>query len=115
MNYGELQDRIGELVHGKEWTTIRIPKFVAKAGAYAKDKLASDDDEQFIKPWMIDLADQNLPVDIGRARSKPGWEPRHRLRETLPAMIAGLKRDPRKWYETNGLHYEDATDERPAK
>ena len=40
MSYGELQDRIGELVHGEEWTTIRVPKFVAKSGAWAKEKLA---------------------------------------------------------------------------
>jgi nucleoside-diphosphate-sugar epimerase len=106
VSYGELQDRIGELIHGKEWTTIRIPKFVAKAGAYAKDKLASDD-EQFIKPWMIDLADQHYPVDITRARTRLGWEPKHRLRNTLPVMVAALKRDPRKWYDTNGLPLEE--------
>ncbi len=30
MSYEELQDRIGKLLHGSEWPTIRIPKSTAK-------------------------------------------------------------------------------------
>ncbi|HUE82006.1 MAG TPA: NAD(P)-dependent oxidoreductase [Pyrinomonadaceae bacterium] len=33
MSYAELQEQLGELIHGEEWSTIRIPKVVAKAGA----------------------------------------------------------------------------------
>lgn len=108
MSYEELQDDLGELIHDKEWPAIRIPKTAAKAGAWVKGKLASDeDDAPFIKPWMIDLADQNYPVSIQQAREKLGWAPTHKLRSTLPAMIENLKRDPRKWYETNGLPLPD--------
>ena len=104
MSYSELQDRIGELIHGKKWTTFRIPKFVAKAGAWTQGKLASGDDEQpFIKPWMIDLADDHYAADISHARNKLGWDPKHRLRDTLPAIVESLKRDPRRWYKINGL------------
>jgi nucleoside-diphosphate-sugar epimerase len=103
MSYAELQDRIGELLHGREWPTIRIPKAVAKAGAWVKDKLASEDEPAFIKPWMVDLADQHYPVAIERARAKLGWEPKRRLRETLNDMIASLKDDPQAWYQENGL------------
>jgi nucleoside-diphosphate-sugar epimerase len=105
MSYAELQDQIGELIHGKEWPTIRIPAAVAKAGAWVKDKVT--DDEAFIKPWMIDLADDHYPVAIRRAHERLGWTPRRRLRDTLPAMIAELKRDPRRWYEANNLKYPD--------
>jgi hypothetical protein len=45
----------------------------------------------FIKPWMIDLADDNFELDITRARAVLGWAPRHSLRDTLPAMVAALK------------------------
>jgi nucleoside-diphosphate-sugar epimerase len=104
MSYEELQDALGKLIHDKEWPTIRIPKAVAKAGAWAKEKMAGDEaDAPFIKPWMIDLADQNYPVNLHRARQSLKWEPQHTLRGTLPEMVAQLKRDPRKWYGVNGL------------
>jgi nucleoside-diphosphate-sugar epimerase len=103
MSYAELQERIGELSHGQEWPTVRLPKIVAKAGAWVKDKLADEDDPQFIKPWMIDLADAHYPVSIGRAREKLGWNPQHRLRGMLQEMIGRLKQNPSRWYETNGL------------
>src|SRR5918993_2175277 len=104
MSYDELQDNLGELIHGKEWLTIRIPKVMAKAGAWAKEKIAGEE-ETFIKPWMVDLADAHYPVAIGHARERLGWEPRHSLRETLPEMIRSLKLNPRKWYEMNGLSW----------
>lgn len=104
MSYEELQDRIGELIHGRQWPTIQIPKTAAKVGAWAQEKLASsEEDKPFIKPWMIDLADQNYPVDIARARRKLGWEPSHTLRQTLPEMVHRLLIDPQRWYELNGL------------
>lgn len=105
MSYGELQDAIGELLHGEAWPTIRVPKAVAKAGAWVEEKLAGDDEEDkpFIKPWMVDLADAHYPVDISQARRRLEWQPEHTLRGTLPKMIERLRRDPKQWYETNGL------------
>jgi len=111
MSYAELQDEIGKLAHGEEWWTIRVPKVVAKAGAWAQEKIAGED-ESFIKPWMIDLADAHYPVAIEHARKRLGWEPKHNLRQTLPEMIRRLKHDPQKWYEANGLSWpEDKKDE----
>jgi hypothetical protein len=43
MSYAELQDCIGELVHGEGWPTIRILKIVAKAGAWAQEKLLGEE------------------------------------------------------------------------
>ncbi len=110
MSYAELQDQLGELIHGKEWPTIRIPKVMAKAGAWAQEKIAGEE-ETFIKPWMVDLADAHYPVAIDHARERLGWNPIHRLRDTLPEMIGSLKQDPRKWYEINGLHWPEDKDE----
>ena len=106
MSYAELQEQIGELIHGHEWPTVRIPKVVAKVGAWAQEKLAGKE-ETFIKPWMVDLADQHYPVAISRAREELQWNPRHRLRDTLPEMIRCLQENPRQWYETNKLPFPD--------
>jgi nucleoside-diphosphate-sugar epimerase len=103
VTYAEMQDRLGRLLHGKAWPTIRIPAPLAKAGAWVKDKLASDPKATFIKPWMIDLADAHYPCSIARARTRLRWSPRHRLRRTLPRMVAALKKDPAGWYEAHDL------------
>lgn len=109
MSYAELQEQIGKLIHGHEWPTLRIPKVVAKVGAWAQEKLAGKEDT-FIKPWMVDLADQHYPVEISRAREALQWNPRHRLHNTLPEMIRRLQENPRQWYKTNKLPfpYEEA-------
>ncbi len=101
LSYDELQKTIGELIHGKEWPTLRVPKMVAKAGAWVKDQLPSED--PFIKPWMVDLADDHYPVEIERARERLDWEPIHRLNDELSGMIMFLKEDPEKFYEMNNL------------
>lgn len=111
MSYQELQDEIGKLVHGEEWTTVWIPKFAAKAGAWAQN-LVADEDDQFIKPWMIDLADDNFPVSIKHAKDSLGWDPANTLRDTLPKMIGKLKQDPAQWYEINKMPLPDELKER---
>ena len=103
MGYEELQNQLGELIHGTQWPTIRIPKVVAKVGAWVQNKLADEDEKTFIKPWMIDLADDHYAAMITQARVKLGWEPQRRLRDTLPAIIDFLKQDPKGFYEENGL------------
>jgi len=101
VSYGEMQDIIGEAIHGKEWTTIRIPAPVARAGAWVQQKAPGGD--PFIQPWMVDLADAHFPISIDRARERIGWQPRHRLRDTLPEMARRLVRDPKAWYAENGI------------
>lgn len=103
MSYDDLQEQLGELIHGREWPTIRLPKTVAKAGAWVQDKLAGEAGEAFIKPWMIDLADDHYPIAIEHARRTLGWNPARRLRTTLPLMVARLKRDPAGWYKVNKM------------
>jgi len=105
--YGELQDRIGEALHGHEWPTIRLPAPVAKAGAWMREKI-SGADERFIRPWMIDIADAHYPVSIDRARRRLRWQPRHRLLEEIGPMLERLRLDPVRWYESNGLPAPDS-------
>jgi nucleoside-diphosphate-sugar epimerase len=102
VSYEDLQDTLGRLIHGEEWTTYRVPAAVAKAGAWVQDQLPFGP-EPFIKPWMIDRAADHYELDISRARGLLGWEPKHALRDTLAQMVAALKRDPAAWYKANKL------------
>ncbi|MGH7824263.1 MAG: NAD-dependent epimerase/dehydratase family protein [Candidatus Binatia bacterium] len=113
MSYADLQDQIGELIHQQEWATIRVPKVIAKAGAWVQEKMAGEE-ETFIKPWMVDLADAHYPVEIERARQILGWEPQHLLRNTLTRMIGDLKTDPRQWYQKNKLKWQEDEQQKPA-
>jgi nucleoside-diphosphate-sugar epimerase len=111
LGYDSLQDEIGYLIHGAEdWPTIRLPKPVAAAGALAQAALeplvpdAIDQGEKpFVRPFMVAMADDHYELDISRARSLLGWEPKHSLRETLPRMVEALKADPVGWYKANKL------------
>jgi nucleoside-diphosphate-sugar epimerase len=103
VSYDELQRTFARLIHGEDdWTTTEIPKAVAKAGAWVQDKIPGIE-EPFIKPWMIDLADDHYALDISRARALLNWQPMRTLRATLPRMVEALKADPAGWYRTNKL------------
>lgn len=104
LSYDELQHTFARLIHGENWETLEVPAPLAplaKAGAWVMEKLPGAD--PFIKPWMIERANDHYPLDITRARSLLGWEPQRSLRDTIPKMIAALKADPIKWYEENDL------------
>lgn len=111
IGYDALQDELGRLIHGADdWPTLRLPKPVAAAGAWAETKLepvipdAIDGGETpFIRPFMVAMADDHYALDVTRARELLGWEPQHRLQDELPRMVAALKRDPAAWYEENDV------------
>ena len=104
LSYDEVQHTLARLIHGEDWETIEVPGALAplaKAGAWVMEKLPGAD--PFVKPWMIDRANDHYALDISRARTQLGWEPKRSLRETLPKMIAALKADPLGWYRENKL------------
>jgi nucleoside-diphosphate-sugar epimerase len=102
-SYQQLQDRFGQLIHGEDdWSTQSIPKTIAKTGAWLQDQIPGLEDP-FIKPWMIDRADDHYELDITRARSVLGWQPTRRLIDTLPHMVGALLQDPAKWYKRHDL------------
>ena len=102
LSYDELQRVFGRLIHDVAWKTYSLPKLVAKLGAWAQEKLPLNR-PPFIKPWMIDLATDNFELDITRAHTILGWEPKRSLRDTLPKMISALKADPLAWYRENEI------------
>ncbi|MBU1395404.1 MAG: NAD-dependent epimerase/dehydratase family protein [Gammaproteobacteria bacterium] len=110
LSYAALQNRLGTLIHGEQWETETVPKSLAKLGARLQGKLeavvpdAIDRGEKpFVKPFMVELADDHYELDIARAQELLGWSPRHALREELPAMVATLKADPLAWYQANRI------------
>jgi len=109
-SYDALQNLIGRLVHGEPWETRRIPKPLAATGAWLQDKLEEvvpDAIDQgvkpFIRPFMVELADDHYELNIARAESLLGWRPRHTLRRSLPAMIGRLRENPVNWYQRNKI------------
>lgn len=111
IGYDALQDELGYLMHGeKDWPTLRLPKAVAAAGAWAQDKLEpvipdmiDQGEKPFIKPFMVAMADDHYALDVTRARRLLGWEPAHRVKDELPKMVATLKADPVGWYKANKI------------
>src|SRR6266542_1209067 len=102
LSYDTLQHEFSRLIHGEEWETREIPKAIAKAGAWVMDNAPLVEDP-FIKPWMVDRADDHYALDTARARTVLGWEPKRALREAVPKMVEALKADPERWYRQNKL------------
>lgn len=102
LSYDDLQRQISRLLFNKEFKTWRVPKLIAKIGAWLQGHIPFLP-TPFIKPWMIDLADDHYELDITRAKNTLGWEPKHNLEDTLPIMIQKLKADPQGWYKKNQL------------
>ena len=94
MRYAELQDRIGALLYEDKWKGI-------VESADAKGRFQSRRNGAALSS-MEDLAG-TCPVSIQHAREKLGWEPRYRLCDTLPEMVALLKDNPTRWQEENNL------------
>jgi len=99
--YDTIQRTIARELHGEEWETRQLPKPLAKAGAWVRDQVPGE--EPFIKPWMIDLADDHYELDVSRARQLLRWQPRRTLLGTLPEMVAALHADPLGWYREHDL------------
>jgi heavy metal-binding protein len=113
LSYREVQNTAGHLIHGEaDWEIREIPKALARTGAWIEDEIL--DEDPFIKPWMIDFADDHYALDVSRARTLLGWYPKHSLREALPRIIDSLKADPQGWYRSNKLNPSLVTADAPA-
>lgn len=100
LSYKQLQDIISTEIHCKKMPIIGIPKWFAKAGAFMQNLFG----KAFIKPWMIDLADDHFEMDSSKAKKLLGWKPKYGLRDTLPKMIKNLRENPKKFYQRNNLN-----------
>ncbi len=101
LSYDELQHTFMRLIHGKSGETHNVPGLIARVGAWVQDHMPGQD--PFIKPWMIERANDHYALDITRAHTLLDWAPSRTLRQTLPKMVAALKSDPLGWYRQHGL------------
>jgi nucleoside-diphosphate-sugar epimerase len=104
LSYDELQHTFARLIHGEGLETLVVPGALVpleKVGAWVMEKLPGAD--PFIKPWMIERANDHYALDVTRARTLLGWEPRRTLRGTIPKMVDALKADPLAFYRGNDL------------
>lgn len=102
LSYDAIQRQMTQLLHGKEWKTWSLPKSIAKVGAWMQGHLPFFK-RSFIKPWMIDIADDHYVLDIRKAKRYLGWTPKHTLKETIPTWAKELQKDPVSWYDENQL------------
>lgn len=116
LSYDELQHTFARLIHGESLETLEVPDALspfAKAGAWVMEKLPGAD--PFIKPWMIDRANDHYALDITRAKQLLDWTPKRTLRRTIPVMVAALLADPVNFYRENDLELPDELREQAEK
>lgn len=103
ITYRELQTEFGKLLHGsKKWPMMWVPKWFAKIGAWVQNHTPFMP-KPFIKPWMVDLADDNYQFTMKKAKDVLGWTPQHNLRSSLEKMVANMKADPLAWYKRHKI------------
>ena len=102
LSYDKLQREFSRLIYGKEWKTWSLPKPLAKIGATLKQYIPFIH-KTFIKPWMIELADDHYELDCSKAKKMLGWNPKRKVKEMLPLWIEELKEEPLAWYDENKL------------
>jgi nucleoside-diphosphate-sugar epimerase len=101
-SYDQLQRKMQRALFCKEWKTWSVPKPFAKMGALCLEHLPFVK-SGFIKPWMIDLADDHYELDISKAKNQLGWVPKHRVDKVISHWAKQLKEDPVMWYDENKL------------
>ena len=101
LSYDELQHSFMRQIHDESYEEFNVPGPIAKIGAWVEDKILRQD--PFIKPWMIDRANDHYALDVTRAKDVLGWVPAHTLRKSIPLMVAALKADDLGFYKENGL------------
>ncbi len=111
LNYAALQERIADLIHGREnWDTHPVPKALARIGAGLQLKAepvvpdAYDEGQTpFIRPFMVDMASDHYALDVSLAEDMLGWQPQHRIADGLKELTVALRSDPAGWYAENGI------------
>lgn len=105
LSYDELQHTLTRLIHGETWSeTLEIPILLApfaKLGTWVLNRLPGRD--IFLRPWMINRANDHYALDLSRAQTLLEWAPKRTLRATMPKMVDALKQDPLAWYAENDL------------
>ena len=97
-----LQETISETLWKKKILMVRIPRFVAWMGAWVQCHMPFMA-KQFIRPWMIKLADEHYELDISKAKKIFKWAPKRKLEDAIVKICLDLLKNPADWYKINNL------------
>jgi nucleoside-diphosphate-sugar epimerase len=101
-SYAMLQKELSKLLLGKEISSWRISKRIAKIGIWLQNHLPFMS-KTALKPWMIELCDSNYIINSKISAEVLDWHPQHKVLDTLPLLVKSLTHDPEKWYRENNL------------
>jgi len=107
LSYAELQEILGQMIHGVAWPAIRIPQVVARAGAWVADHLQSTDARDRNLRWPLHQLNQHYVANVTRAETLLEWSPAHSFRSELSEIISVFRRDPQRWYEMHNIPLPD--------
>ncbi len=93
--------RVGQRID-EQWPTLRIPRALAKAGAWLQDRMPIGGDP-FLKPWMVDRTPDHYALDTTSAAKLLGWRAKRSLRNCHPGDRRRAEGRPVSWYRANGL------------
>jgi len=100
--YRDIQQTASQVLHGRDFEVLRVPKFLARQGARVMQGLASArGDRSFIKPWMIEYAGEHFELDTTKTSAELDWRPRHDMRDELPQIVARARDKPDEWLARN--------------
>lgn len=96
--YAEIDSAAREAFGQKPRALIQVPKFLAKAGASVLSAVGSED---FVRPWMVDYADEHFAFDVSRAATDLQWRPSRHISDVLPEMCHRADHRRREWTKKN--------------
>ena len=89
LSYDELQHSFMRQIHDESYEEFNVPGPVAKIGAWVEDKILGQ--KPFIKPWMIERANDHYALDISRAAEVLLWN-LHRYGRPLGVLELAFNR-----------------------
>lgn len=102
LTYRSFHERVGRILHQKKLLLIEIPKWLAKFGAALMVFVCGlMGKRRFVRPWMIDFADEHFEFDIRYSQQELGWQPHRQIQADLPRMLKKLKEEPEIYFEKN--------------
>ncbi len=100
--YGQITESMAEHLGTWPRKPIRIPKLVARLGAWWLDHLATLRHQQrFLKPWMIDFAGEHFEFDLTETEQMLNWAPRGWLHDALPEILSRARHERATWTAKN--------------
>ena len=97
VSYHHIAKTTTSLLH-QSFLLVTVPKFVALIGAFF---LYLIEKNGFLKPWMIQYADEHYEMDVSKAKQLIGWKPFRSLKSCLPSMLEIARDRPQDWLRAN--------------